>query len=159
LQYLFPKWLAPGGCYVIEDFGTGYMGVYPDGRDFAAPDWNDADPGATEFRSAQDGMVGVVKQLVDYLMQELMTGVRSHLPIQGITIETNIVFIEKSLQPPGPVPETVTAAVAAPVVAPVEAVVVSAPEPVDQAAGLAERLQRIPALRWAHRWAGGAHNT
>jgi hypothetical protein len=113
LHYLFLRWLVPGGWYVIEDFGTGYLGAYPDGRDFAAPDCNDAVPGATEFRSSQNGMVGVVKQLVDLLMQELMTGVRSHLSIERLIIETNIVFIEKSTQPGGPVPDAGQASAAA----------------------------------------------
>lgn len=114
LHYLFPRRLVPGGWYVIEDFGTGYLGAYPDGRDFAVPDCNDAVPGATEFRSSQHGMVGVVKQLVDLLMQELMTGVRSHLSIERIIIETNIVFIEKSLQPGGPLPDPAQMSTVAP---------------------------------------------
>jgi len=115
LNYLFPRWLAPGGCYVIEDFGTGFFADFPDGRDFAAPDCNDAIPGTVEFRSSQHGVVGVVKQLIEPLMHELMTGIRPSLAIERLTIETNIVFIEKSMQSSGPppVPVPVPAAAAA----------------------------------------------
>jgi hypothetical protein len=104
LHYLFPRWLAPGGCYVIEDFGTGFLPDYPDGVAFAAPEWADAVPGAREFRGSQFGMVGVVKQLVDNLMQELMTGARSYLSIERLIIESNVAFIEKSRMPGGPWP-------------------------------------------------------
>lgn len=102
--YLFTRWLVPGGCYVIEDFGTGYLSDYPDGADYVLPRWNDATPETRQYRSSQYGMAGVIKQLVDYLMQELMTGTRSWLPIERITIETNIVFVDKSMQPGGPAP-------------------------------------------------------
>lgn len=30
--HLFNNWLKPGGLYVIEDWGTGYWDVWPDGR-------------------------------------------------------------------------------------------------------------------------------
>ena len=80
---------------MIEDFGTGFLPEYPDGALFAAPPWNDAVPGTTVFRSHQHGMVGMVKQLIDHTMQELMTNTRSYLPIERITFETNIVFVDR----------------------------------------------------------------
>ena len=101
MHYLFPRWLAPGGWYVIEDFGTAFMPEYPDGTAYFAPDWTDAQPGTREFRSSQFGMAGVVKQLVDHLMQDLMTGARSYLAIERLIVETNIAFIEKSHKPGG----------------------------------------------------------
>ena len=104
LGYLFPRHLCPGGCYVIEDFGTGFLPEYPDGQAFEPPDWHDATAGATEFRSSQFGMVGVVKQLIDELMQELMTGHRPYIAVERIIFETNIAFIEKSYKPNGPLP-------------------------------------------------------
>jgi hypothetical protein len=104
LGYLFPRHLSPGGCYVIEDFGTGFLPEYPDGRTFEAPDWHDATAGAAEFRSSQFGMVGVVKQLIDELMQELMTGCRPYIAVERIIFETNIAFIEKSYKPNGSLP-------------------------------------------------------
>ena len=110
LQYLFPRVLTPGGCYVIEDFGTGFLAAYPDGRDFTAPDWQDAVPATKVFQSSQHGMVGVVKQIIDEMMQELMTGSRSYLSIERMTVETNIAFIEKSMQPGGPLPRPASVA-------------------------------------------------
>jgi len=105
LLYLFPRWLAPGGCYVIEDFGTGFLADYPDGQAFNPPVVDDAEPDTVLFRSSQHGMVGVVKQLIDHTMQELMTGTRPYLAVERITIETNIAFIDKALQAGGPRPE------------------------------------------------------
>jgi SAM-dependent methyltransferase len=108
--WLFPRFLMPGGCYVIEDFGTSFLAEYPDGAAFAAPDWRDAAPGTLAFGSTQLGMVGVLKQLLDHMMQEMMTGVPSFLPIVRVTLEPNIAFIEKSMRasrpPPDALPDT-----------------------------------------------------
>jgi SAM-dependent methyltransferase len=101
MHYLFPLRLAPGGWYVIEDFGTGFLPEFPDGVPYSAPDWTDAQPGTREFLGSQFGMVGVVKQLVDVIMQEKMAGPRHYMPIERLIIEPNIVFIEKSLMPGG----------------------------------------------------------
>jgi hypothetical protein len=108
LHQLFPLRLVPGGWYVIEDFGTGFLPEFPDGVPYAAPDWTDAQPGTREFLGSQFGMVGVIKQLVDVIMQEMMTGKPHYLTIDHLIIEPNIVFIEKSTKPgatwPGHIP-------------------------------------------------------
>jgi cephalosporin hydroxylase len=114
LLYLFPRWLKPGGCYVIEDFGTGFIPAYPDGVVYQEMRWDDAVEGTTLFASSQSGMVGLVKQLVEPMMQGLMTGSQPFLQIQRLTIETNIAFIEKATGP-SPVPPTLPEAGAAPV--------------------------------------------
>jgi hypothetical protein len=106
LHYLFRQWLRPGGTYVIEDFGTAYIADYPDSAPFVASSLRDAVPGTKVFASHQSGMVGVIKQLVEPLMQELMTGTRSHLPIERLQILTNIAFIERGGDPPGPISDT-----------------------------------------------------
>lgn len=115
LHYLFPLYLVPGGWYIIEDFGTAFIPEYPDGETYKEPAWNDAVPGMREFQSSQQGMVGVIKQLIDHQMQELMTGSRSFLSMDRMTIETNIVFVEKSKQAaapwPGPIPDVVLSSV------------------------------------------------
>ena len=49
-------------------------------------------------------MVGVVKQLIDHMARELITGQASYLPIEKITLRTNLVLIEKSTLPAGPPP-------------------------------------------------------
>lgn len=115
-NYLFPHWLVPGGCYVIEDIGTGFLPEYPDGAQYTAPPWNDAVPGTTVFQSHQYGMVGVVKQLIDHTMQELITNTRSYLPIERITIETNIAFVDKAKHAGAPVPGPLPSGTAEPTV-------------------------------------------
>ena len=109
LHYLFPFFLVPGGWYIIEDFGTAFIPEYPDGATYQEPAWDDAVPSMREFRSSQSGMVGFIKQLIDHLMQELMTGGRSFISMDRLIVETNIVFIEKSKQSgapwPGPIPD------------------------------------------------------
>lgn len=106
LLYLFPRWLVPGGHYVIEDIGTGFMPEYPDGAPFEAPPWSDAVPGTREFQSSQFGMIGVTKQLLDHLMQPLSTGEPSYLAIDSLYMTANIVFIAKSNVPGAAVPGT-----------------------------------------------------
>ncbi len=102
--HLFPHCLKPGGTYVIEDFGTGFMPEYPDGQEYRDPPWNDAEPDATVFASHQHGMVGVVKQLADPMMQQLITGQRSFLAIERLTIIANLAIVQKSMEPAGPMP-------------------------------------------------------
>jgi hypothetical protein len=147
-QDLFPRALAPGGFYVIEDFGTGYLGQYPDGEDFRPPDWQDAVPGTTVFASSQFGMVGVVKQLIDEMMQELMTGQRSWLAIDRITIETNLAIIRKSTLPAGPRPRPEPAAAGA--VRDLAPAVNAIAATVAEHAARIEELERVVAR--ARRW-------
>jgi len=58
--HLFDHHLKPGGLYAIEDWGTGYLDDFPDGRRFD-PKPSILDP----FPSHSHGMVGFVKELVD----------------------------------------------------------------------------------------------
>ena len=102
-NYLFRTWLKPGGTYVIEDFGTGYMPEYPDGGAFVPVRMQDAEPGTREFVSHQFGMVGVVKQLVDHMMQQLMTGVAPPIQIARLVVLTNLAFVDKYGEPAGPI--------------------------------------------------------
>lgn len=48
---LFHNYLKPGGIYVVEDWGTGYWGDWPDGQNY----------GPNHYA----GMVGFIKDLVD----------------------------------------------------------------------------------------------
>jgi len=58
--YLFENHLKPGGYYIIEDWGTGYMSGWPDGRGIIV------EPDTRERMPSHDaGMVGFIKQLVD----------------------------------------------------------------------------------------------
>lgn len=102
-NYLFRTWLKPGGTYVIEDFGTGYLPEYPDGSAFVPVRMQDAEPGTREFVGHQFGMVGVVKQLIDHMMQQLITGAAPPIQIGRLVVLTNIAFVEKSAEPAGPI--------------------------------------------------------
>ncbi|MGA3002603.1 MAG: class I SAM-dependent methyltransferase [Acetobacteraceae bacterium] len=102
--YLFPKLLKPGGTYAIEDFCTGFLPEYPDGSQWVEPPAFDTASGTRRFESHQFGMVGVVKQLIDHMARELITGQSSYLPIEKMTIRTNLALIEKSTLPAGPPP-------------------------------------------------------
>ena len=58
--HLFHHHLKPGGLYAIEDWGTGYLDDFPDGKRF------DPKPSIPEpFPCHSHGMVGFVKELVD----------------------------------------------------------------------------------------------
>jgi SAM-dependent methyltransferase len=52
---LYDAHLKPGGLYVIEDWATGYLPEWPDGKQLSA--WRS--------RSHESGMVGWVKRLID----------------------------------------------------------------------------------------------
>ena len=58
----FPA-VAPGGMYVIEDWGTGYWEHWPDGSEIK--NGGNFTFSGKKFPSHQSGMVGFVKQLVD----------------------------------------------------------------------------------------------
>ncbi|HET8996347.1 MAG TPA: class I SAM-dependent methyltransferase [Acetobacteraceae bacterium] len=109
-QYLFPRWLVPGGVYAIEDYGTGFMPEYPDGAAFVEPPQGDSVPETQVFASHQYGMVGVLKQLMDHLMTELMTGQPPRYDIERMTILSNIALVQKA----GGVPMQGAASVPAP---------------------------------------------
>jgi hypothetical protein len=77
LQALYPEYLRPGGLYCIEDWGTGYLPDWPDGDllqvrldrallDVPASVAGAAEHSATTMPSHVQGMVGLVKRLVDH---------------------------------------------------------------------------------------------
>jgi SAM-dependent methyltransferase len=94
--HLFPQWLKPGGYYAIENFGTGMLARYPDGEAYVEPAFDDARPDTMLFKSHQSGTVGLVKQIIDYMMKELMTGNHCVFAIERITFLVNVAFIQKS---------------------------------------------------------------
>ncbi len=73
--YLFKNALKPGGIYVIEDWGTGYWPHYPDGKSFKFDNnhissyfhktFKTKTRRIKSFPNFSNGMVGVIKQLVD----------------------------------------------------------------------------------------------
>jgi len=96
--YLFPRWLVAGGVYAIEDCGTGFLPEYPDGEGFQEPPLNDAESTTRQFASHQFGMIGVVKQLIDFMMQELMTGDRPRFDIIKMVLRPNLALIYKAVR-------------------------------------------------------------
>jgi hypothetical protein len=116
--HLFDNHLKPGGYYVIEDWGTGYWGDWPDGRHLnirISPisriwSWMMArnkvarrSPIKIPLKSHQFGMVGLIKQLVDEqgasdVSRENMVGVaKRKSKFQKMIIMPSIVFVEKAM--------------------------------------------------------------
>ncbi len=95
-NHLFPH-VRPGGHYVIEDIGTSFLtGVFDDGQDFREPPMVDANPAITDFPSHTNGLVGVVKQLIDHVQRDVATRSHKVLPIEKVTIITNMAVIQKT---------------------------------------------------------------
>jgi hypothetical protein len=74
--HLFDHHLKPGGLYVIEDWGTGYLDDFPDGKRLNTLNWPSSPvpsrPSQTTEKSMKIpfpchsyGMVGFIKELVD----------------------------------------------------------------------------------------------
>ena len=70
--HLFDNHLKPGGLYAIEDWGTGYLDDFPDGKRLdtvtsPTPSASEADNTRTKvpFPCHSYGMVGFIKELVD----------------------------------------------------------------------------------------------
>jgi len=89
LHYLFRDHLAPGGLYVLEDYGAG----------LAFDAWADAHahehkPDVGDHLPSYDwGMVGMVKQLIDHTLPK---GALARLPIAHIDIHPAIAFVFKA---------------------------------------------------------------
>jgi predicted O-methyltransferase YrrM len=94
-HHLFPRHLKPGGHYAIESYGTSFLPEYPDGQKFNAFPDETGTINSVEFPSHQNGMIGVVKQLIDEMNRGLATGQPSQFDISRITMLVNIAIIEK----------------------------------------------------------------
>ena len=62
---LFARHLKPGGLYVLEDWGTGYWAMWPDGEEFRGETSADGIVRTNGSATHGAGMVGLVKDLVD----------------------------------------------------------------------------------------------
>ena len=98
IQALYDEHLKPGGLYVIEDWGTGYLPDWPDGGPPAARVGVDG-LDATPMDSHDLGMVGLVKRLVDHVAGAT---VRAHneetgatLAIEHMTFYDGVVVLRK----------------------------------------------------------------
>lgn len=91
-SHLFGNGLKPGGYYFIEDYGTGYMGSFPDGGAFTEP----ATDEPRIFPSHHFGMVGWMKQLVDDMHRSaIMPNRPSPYAIASVTFWPSIALVRK----------------------------------------------------------------
>jgi SAM-dependent methyltransferase len=112
LQILFGVHLRPGGIYVIEDWGTGYLPDFYDGGPVGEPiavATLDSSPATMRpdvnapipLPSHDVGMVGVVKRLVDHVARGTIAYgspelVGEALPIASMEVYDGIVVLRKS---------------------------------------------------------------
>ena len=93
--YLFNNHLKPGGLYIIEDWETGYMPGWPDGRACAAK------TDSREHMPSHDaGMVGFIKQLVDEIHAMPQAAPRRSR-FESLTLQWGICIVRKAGRPDG----------------------------------------------------------
>jgi hypothetical protein len=105
--HLFDHHLKPGGLYAIEDWGTGYLDDFPDGKKFD-PKPSILDP----FPCHSHGMVGFVKELVDEQGAGSITLGRNEefrlSKFEHLLVTSGVVFVTKKAPSldasPNPVP-------------------------------------------------------
>jgi hypothetical protein len=95
--HLFDSHLKPGGFYCIEDWGTGFLEQWPDGRAL------DTEPDTDRHMPSHDaGMVGFVKQLVDELHAHIFTPEQRISKFASMTLHTGVCIITKAGEPNWP---------------------------------------------------------
>jgi hypothetical protein len=94
--FLFSNHLKPGGLYIIEDWETGYMPGWPDGRAYTP------EPDSREHMPSHDaGMVGFAKQLVDEI-QAMPQEAPRRSRFESLTLQWGICIVKKASRPEGP---------------------------------------------------------
>lgn len=109
LQALYMRHLRPGGLYILEDWGTGYMTSWPDGAELSSDvdvggldeivDAGDAE--AQRLPSHDLGMVGLVKRLVDHTAAGTLAmlgaeRLQEPLPIAWMRVQDGMVIVKKA---------------------------------------------------------------
>ena len=114
--HLFDNHLKPKGLYVIEDWGTGYWGDWPDGKSFDLESYFQPHLALnrlwlkiasklrlkTPMRCHSYGMVGFIKQLVDeqgahdVTRKRLKGESKRGSKFESIVITPSIVFVRKA---------------------------------------------------------------
>lgn len=94
--HLFRNGLRPGGIYIIEDICTAFTsGGGWDAAPFEPPEIGL--PGMPQvFPSHQNGMVGLIKQLLDHSQAPTAAGAYTKYPIERLTVMTNFAVLHKA---------------------------------------------------------------
>src|SRR4051812_15756186 len=94
--YLFKNGLSPGGIYIIEDTCTAFTsGGGWDAAPFDPP--KIGLPGMPKlFPSHQNGMIGLIKQLLDHSQAPTAVGAYTEYPIERLTVMTNFAVLHKA---------------------------------------------------------------
>ncbi|MHB8689893.1 MAG: class I SAM-dependent methyltransferase [Solirubrobacteraceae bacterium] len=103
LKALYGPHLRPGGLYVIEDWGTGYVTSWPDGAQLASPvgvEQLDTLTDGHRFESHDSGLVGLIKRLVDHTAALTLSvhqpeRVEDPLGIEWMRIHDGLVILRK----------------------------------------------------------------
>ena len=94
--HLFTKGLSPGGIYVIEDTCT----AFTSGGGWDAAPFNPPEIGLRGmpqvFPSHQNGMIGLIKQLLDHSQAPTAAGAYTEYPIERLTVITNFAVFHKA---------------------------------------------------------------
>jgi hypothetical protein len=95
---LYRDHLKPGGVYIIEDWGTGYIPPFPDGAPLGEP--LSTERIDAEVPSHEAGMVGLVKRLIDHVngtqIEEVFPElVDSYFEIASVRITPGMVALTK----------------------------------------------------------------
>jgi len=102
--HLFTKGLKPGGIYIIEDICT----AFTSGGGWDAAPFNPPEiglPGMPKvFPSHQNGMVGLIKQLLDHSQAPTAAGAYAGYPIERLTVMTNFAVLHKANESDGNTP-------------------------------------------------------
>jgi hypothetical protein len=107
LQALYASHLRPGGLYIIEDWGTGYLDAWPDGSAPTRPvgsaglDACAGDESDRRLPSHDAGMVGLVKRLVDHTAAGTLAAhhpscLIDPLEIEWMRVQDGLVILKKS---------------------------------------------------------------
>lgn len=103
--FLFDHYLKPGGLYVIEDWGTGYWGDWPDGEILSPETYHQPaiQNGQKQPMPGHNyGMVGFIKQLIDEqgahdVSRQLFSGrPKRWSKFESLNITPSIVVVKKA---------------------------------------------------------------
>jgi hypothetical protein len=93
--YLFRNGLRDGGLYVLEDICAAFLPHFPDYEPFSLRDLGPS-AGVKDFPNHQNGMIGLMKQIMDHVMAPTVLAV-SPYKIETLTVRSNIALVRKGV--------------------------------------------------------------